>query len=74
MSSTSSSSPFSSSKTISHMRFTARMERFQPDRGMSGVQRLKRTISASVTMSMTMDCMLERYISKVEPSMTSMAW
>ena len=74
MSSTSSSSPFSSSKAIWHMRFTARMERFQPDRGMSSLQRLNRTMSASVTMSMIMDCMLLRYISKVVPSMTSMAW
>ena len=31
-------------------------------------------MSASVTMSMIMDCMLLRYISKVVPSMTSMAW
>ena len=73
MSSTSSSSPRSSSKTTSHMRLAARMERFQPARGMSGVQRLKRTMSASVTMSMIMDCMLFRYISKVVPSITSMA-
>ena len=49
------------------------MERFHPDRGMSGVQRLKSTISASVTMSTTMDCILFRYRSKVVPSMTSMA-
>ena len=73
MSSTSSSSPISSSKTISHIRLTARMDRFQPERGISGVQRLNSTMSASVTMFTIMDCILVRYISKVVPSMTSMA-
>ena len=49
------------------------MDRFQPERGISGVQRLNSTMSASVTMSTIMDCILVRYISKVVPSMTSMA-
>ena len=35
---------------------------------------MKRTISASAAMSMNMDCILFRYVSKVEPSATWMAW